>query len=220
MGYTMRISAVLPYIDVMLKGLTLSITLTCLSAVAGAFIGLGSAVVRLSKKGLFRWVVDAYVEVLRNTPLLVQLYVIYFGLAQFNIHVPPTIAAIIGMTINMGAYTTVIFEAGIKAIDTGQSEAAYTLGLTPYQSFVYVVLPQAFRIVLPSLTNQAISLFLFSSVAATISVPELTGQALYVEAMTLRTFEVFLVATLLYFVFTFTLSLFTSYYERTRAISS
>jgi polar amino acid transport system permease protein len=120
------------------------------------------------------------------------------------------------MTINTGAYTTVIFQAGIQAVDIAQKEGALALGMTYAQTFRHVILPQAFRIVFPPLVNQTISLFLFSAVASTISVPELTHQALYVDSVTWRTFEVFIVTTLLYFACTFLVSMAADMYERTR----
>jgi polar amino acid transport system permease protein len=144
------------------------------------------------------------------------MYLIYFGLGQFGVQVPPVPAAILAMTINTGAYTTVIFQAGIQAVDIAQKEGALALGMTYAQTFRHVILPQAFRIVFPPLVNQTISLFLFSAVASTISVPELTHQALYVDSVTWRTFEVFIVTTLLYFACTFLVSMAADMYERTR----
>ncbi len=216
MGYTIHFPEVFPYLPLLLKGLVLSIAITALSTLIGTLLGLFSAIAGLSDSKKARAASKAYVEAFRNTPLLVQMYLIYFGLGQFGIQIPPVPAAILAMTINTGAYTTVIFQAGIRAVDIAQKEGALALGLTYAQTFQHVILPQAFRIVFPPLVNQAISLFLFSAVASTISVPELTHQALYVDSVTWRTFEVFIVTTVLYFACTFLVTLFADMYERTR----
>jgi polar amino acid transport system permease protein len=144
------------------------------------------------------------------------MYLIYFGLGQFGVHIEPIPAAILAMTLNTGAYTTVIFQAGIQAVDIGQKEGGLVLGMTYPQTFRHVILPQAFRIIFPPLVNQAISLFLFSAVASTITVPELTHQAMFVDSVTWRTFEVFMVTTCLYFACTFLVSVLSDLYERTR----
>ncbi len=216
MGYTIHFPEVFPYLPLLLKGLVLSVAITALSTLIGTLLGLFSAIAGLSGSKKARAASKAYVEAFRNTPLLVQMYLIYFGLGQFGIQIPPVPAAILAMTINTGAYTTVIFQAGIRAVDIAQKEGALALGLTYAQTFQHVILPQAFRIVFPPLVNQTISLFLFSAVASTISVPELTHQALYVDSVTWRTFEVFIVTTVLYFACTFLVTLFADMYERTR----
>lgn len=216
MSYTIHFPEVFPYLTLLLKGLLLSVAITAVSTVIGTLLGLFSAIAGLSSSTNARAVSKAYVEAFRNTPLLVQMYLIYFGLGQFGVQVPPVPAAILAMTINTGAYTTVIFQAGIQAVDIAQKEGALALGMTYAQTFRHVILPQAFRIVFPPLVNQTISLFLFSAVASTISVPELTHQALYVDSVTWRTFEVFIVTTLLYFACTFLVSMAADMYERTR----
>lgn len=216
MSYTIHFPEVFPYLPLLLKGLLLSIAITVVSTLIGTLLGLFSAIAGLSTSKNARAVSKAYVEAFRNTPLLVQMYLIYFGLGQFGIQIPPVPAAILAMTVNTGAYTTVIFQAGIQAVDVAQKEGALALGMTYAQTFRHVILPQAFRIVFPPLVNQTISLFLFSAVASTISVPELTHQALYVDSVTWRTFEVFIVTTILYFACTFLVTILADMYERTR----
>lgn len=218
MSYTFHFSQVVPYLGLMAKGLMVSILITAISAIFGTGLGLLSAVARLSTFTWLRRIADVYVEVVRNTPLLIQMYLLYFGLGQFDIQIPPTVAAIMAMAINTGAYTTVIFQSGINAVDAGQREAALSLGLTSRQVFRHVILPPAFRIVFPMLVNQTLSVFLFSSVASTITVPELTHQTLHAEAQTFRTFEVFAISTLFYFVCAFLLSVITSRFERLRPV--
>ena len=216
LGYTIHFSEVSPYLPLLLKGLLLSIAITVLSTLIGTLAGLFSALASLSSYKAARTTANAYVETFRNTPLLVQMYLIYFGLGQLGVQIHPIAAAIIAMTLNTGAYTTVIFQAGIQAVDIGQEEGGLVLGMTYSQTFRHVILPQAFRIVFPPLVNQAISLFLFSAVASTITVPELTYQTMFVDSVTWRTFEVFIVTTCLYFACTFLVSVLSDLYERTR----
>ena len=113
MGYTIHFSEVFPYLPLLLKGLLLSVVITVLSTLIGTFVGLFSALANLSSYKIARTTSKFYVEAFRNTPLLVQMYLIYFGLGQFGIQIPPIAAAILAMTINTGAYTSVIFQAGI-----------------------------------------------------------------------------------------------------------
>lgn len=216
MGYTINFPEIFPFLPLLLKGLLLSVAITAAGAAIGSLLGLFGAVARLSGIKPLAAAAGIYVELIRNTPLLVQMYLIYFGLGQFGLHIPPIPAAIAAMTLNNGAYTTVIFEAGIKAVDAGQKEAALALGLTDAQTFCHVILPPAFRIVFPPLVNQTISLFLFSAVASSISVPELTNQALYVDSVKWRTFEVFIITTILYFACTFMVTTLGNHYERRR----
>jgi len=215
LGYTIHFSEVFPYLPLLLKGLLLSVAITVVSTLIGTLAGLFSALASLSHYLIARKIANTYVEIFRNTPLLVQMYLIYFGLGQFGVQINPIPAAIIAMTLNTGAYTTVIFQAGIQAVDVGQKEGGLVLGMTYPQTFRHVILPQAFRIIFPPLVNQAISLFLFSAVASTITVPELTYQTMFVDSVTWRTFEIFIVTTCLYFGCTFIVSVLADLYERT-----
>ncbi len=218
MGYTIHFSEIYPYLPLFLQGLALSIAITAASTLVGTALGLASATASLSRSAPARAAAGCYVEAFRNTPLLVQMYLIYFGLGQFEIHIPPIPAAILAMTINTGAYTSVILQAGIQAVDVSQKEGGLALGLTAGQTFRRVILPQAFRIVFAPLVSQAISLFLFSAVASTIAVPELTHQAMFVDSVTWRTFEVLMVATALYFACTSVVGVLADWYERRRPV--
>ncbi len=214
MGYQLMFNQVLPYLKVLLDGLKISIYITCIGVVVGILIGIICAIVKTSEVKFIKRIINGYIEIFRNTPLLIQMYLFFFGLGQFNIQLSPMNAAVLALILNNGAYTAVIFESGIKAIETGQKEAASALGMTSLQTYLNILLPQAFRIIIPPLTNQIISLFLFSSVAATISVPELLGQTLHVDSLTMRTFEVFIVTTVLYLVITTVISVTSTAYEK------
>lgn len=213
MTYRLMFTQVTPYIPLLLKGLMLSIFISFIGMFIGTMVGIVCAFARLSENKLINSLANIYVEIFRNTPLLIQMYIFYFGFAQFDIHVSAINSALIALILNNGAYTGVIFQTGIQAVDKGQKEAAAALGMSMLQTYRHIIVPQAFRIVIPPLTNQFISLFLFSSVASTISVPELLSQTLNVDSMTMRTFEVFIISTLLYLLITTIVTFFSSSIE-------
>ncbi len=214
MAYRLMFSQIWPYLSLFLEGLKLSIYIASVGMVVGTLIGIVCAIARTSKVKIAKKIVNVYIEVFRNTPLLIQMYLFFFGLGQFNIQVSPMVSALLAIILNNGAYTGVIFETGLKAVDVGQKEAADALGMTVFQTYWHIIIPQAFRIVIPPLTNQFISLFLFSSVASTISVPELLSQTLYVDSLTMRTFEAFIITTGLYLCITTIISVVSSSYEK------
>lgn len=214
MDYQLMFNQIMPYLSVLLDGLIISILLTICGVIIGILIGIICAMIRTNNVKVLTEIVNFYVEAFRNTPLLLQMYLFFFGLGQFNIQLSPMFAAVLALILNNGAYTTVIFESGIKSLDVGQREASLALGMNTIQTYIHILLPQAFRIIIPPLTNQIISLFLFSSVAATISVPELLGQTLHVDSLTMRTFEVFIVTTILYLLVTSVISVSSNLIER------
>lgn len=191
---------IFPYLPLMLKALWVSIYITVASFAMGSVLGIFVYLGKSSRWVLLRTASSAFIEVFRNTPLLVQLYLIYFGLPQFGIGLGPIWTALLGMTLNNAAYTSEIFRAGIESVPDGLREAASALGLRFSQTFRFIVLKPATRNVLPALTNQFIVLFLFSSVASIISVQELTSIAQDLNQRTLRTLEVFSIVAGLYYV--------------------
>jgi polar amino acid transport system permease protein len=207
-------SQITRYIPLLLGGLGLSVVIAVIGMLVGSVLGILVAVAKKSPFKLLQLLVDVYIEVFRNTPLLIQMYLFYFGLGQFQLHISAMNAALLALILNNGAYTGVIFQTGLDAVNKGQREAASALGMTSLQTYRYILIPQAFRIVIPPLTNQFISLFLFSSVASTISVPELLSQTLLIDSLTMRTFEVFIVTTLLYLAVTTIITLFSGWYEK------
>lgn len=196
---TVDFSAILPYLPVMLRGLLLSIEVTVLSFFLGSIVGIFVYLGRRNSLPPVRWLAHWFIEVFRNTPLLVQLYLIYFGLPQVGINLDPFWSTLLGMTLNNAAYTAEIFRAGIESVPHGLVEAASALGLRFSQTFRYVVLKPATRNVLPALTNQFIVLFLFSSVGSVISLNELTSALADLNQRTLRTLEIFSIGGLLYY---------------------
>ncbi|MGL5514755.1 MAG: amino acid ABC transporter permease [Sporomusa sp.] len=213
MSYHLMFNQVTPYLPLLLKGLLNSVILACVGMLIGALVGMVIGIVRMGNMKVLRYIANVYVEVVRNTPLLIQMYLIYFGLPQFNIMVSPTVTAVIALILNNGAYAAVIFQSGYKAVDVGQGEAAVALGMTSAQNILYITIPQALRIVVGPLTNQFISMFLFTSVASTVSVRELLTETLYVDSISMRTFEVFIITTLLYLFVTTVITLISNFIE-------
>jgi cystine transport system permease protein len=175
-------------LPLLLKGLAYTVALSLFGMAMGLVLGFGLALMRLSPLAALRWPAVAYVSAVRGTPLLVQLFLIYYGLPQFGLELSPLVAAGIGFSLNMAAYACEILRSAIAAVDRGQWEAAAVLGLTRAQALRLVILPQAARTAIAPLSNSFISLVKDTSLAATIQVPELFRQA---QLITARTFEIF-----------------------------
>jgi len=196
------------------KGAVMTIEITAISVGMGVLIGIFVGVGRVSKNPILFIPSTIYVEVIRGTPLLAQLFIVYFGLPSLGINLPPFTAAVIAMGINSGAYVTEIFRGGIQSIEKGQMEAARSLGLSYFQAMRYVILPQALRRVLPPLGNEFIAMLKDSSLASTIAIAELMRVGREITSRTFRSFEVLGVVALLYLVITLPLSLVVRYMER------
>ncbi|MCY0095817.1 amino acid ABC transporter permease [Hoeflea ulvae] len=180
------------------RGASMTILLIAVTTVLGTVISVVLAAGRRSGNRPLRQAITIYVEVIRNTPFLVQLFFIFFGLPSMGIRLDPISAAILAMTLNMAAYTTEIVGAGLDAVPRGQREAALALGLRPRQVFVKIVLPQALQIIFPALTSQIVIMMLESAVVSQISVAELTYQGDVLQARTFRAFETYFIITLVY----------------------
>ncbi|MCY1225847.1 L-cystine transport system permease protein YecS [compost metagenome] len=176
----------------------MTVFLIACTTVLGILISILFAAARRSRYAVLRKAVAVYVEVVRNTPFLVQLFFIYFGLPSLGIRLDPIVAAIVAMTLNMAAYTTEIVGAGLDAVPKGQSEAAFALGLKPRQVFIKIILPQALKVIFPALTSQVIIMMLESAVVSQIAVRELAHEADLLQARTFRSFETYFVVTLIY----------------------
>ncbi len=186
-------------------GLTLALSLACMAA--GLLIGTGCALLSAFGGRGARAFVRGYVETIRNTPFLIQLFLIFFGLPSLGVSLSPVVAALVGMSVNAGAYVTEIVRAGVLAIPGGQVEAARALGLRTGRIIRHVVLFPALRQALPALGAQFVLVLLGSSVASTISAEELTGTAHLLETETFRPFEVYIVVAGLYVAMAFALKL-------------
>lgn len=190
--------AVLAQWPLLLKGLAFTAGLTVVSALAGVALGVGCAWARAWGPRPLAWVVAAYVELIRNTPFIVQLFFIFFGLPSLGIKLGPEAASVIAMVINLGAYAAEIVRAGIEATPRGQVEAGLSLALSRAQVFIHVVLPPALRRVWPALTGQIVIVMLGSAVCGQIATQELSYFANLIQSRNFRAFEAYIVATLLY----------------------
>jgi len=182
-----------------LWGAAATLQMSGVAVLLGLIIAIFCALGRLSKRRFLRVPAAAYVETIRNTPFLVQLFYVYFGLVAIGINLDAFTVAILTLTINCGAYCTEIIRAGIQSIHRGQTEAGLSLGMTHWQVFRYVILMPTLRTVWPPLASQFIATMLGSSVVAVISAEELTYAGMLLESRTFRTFEIFFVIAILYF---------------------
>jgi len=183
-----------------LEGMWLTIQITAVATVLGLVIGMSMAGLQLLKNRVINSIIQAYIEVIRNTPFLVQLFFVYFGLPTLGIKLEAYQAALIALTINIGAYATEIVRAGIESISKGQIEAGRSLGLSGFQIFLYIILKPAIMTVYPALTSQFILIMLNTAVISVISVQELAYQAKYLQSRTFRNFEIYFFVTFLYLI--------------------
>ena len=184
----------------LLWGAWLTVRLSALAMFIGLLVAVCCALAKTSGPRTVRWVVDAYIEVIRNTPFLVQIYLVFFGLPAVGVRFSPDGAALTAMVVNVGAYATEIVRAGIESISRGQIEAGRSLGLSFLQVFFLIVLRPALRAIYPALTSQFMLLMLSSSVLSVISAQELTAVATDMQSRTFRTIETYLVVTGMYLV--------------------
>ncbi|MCI8208565.1 amino acid ABC transporter permease [Pseudomonas sp. S25] len=190
----------------LIKGAYYTIFLSLGGMFFGLLLGFGLALMRLSPLMLLRGIARVYVSFFRGTPLLVQLFMIYYGLPELGIELDPLTAALIGFSLNMGAYACEILRAAIASVDRGQWEAGASIGMTRAQIMRRAILPQAARTALPPLGNSFISLVKDTALAATIQVPELFRQAQLITARTFEIFTMYLAAALIYWILATALS--------------
>ncbi len=200
------------------KGAQITLLVSVVAILAGLPLGVIVALARISPVAPLRWVAGAYVEFLRGTPLLVQIFIVVFALPEVGIKLSALTGAIVALTVNTSAYQAEIIRGGIAAIPSGQMEAALAMGLTPMQAMRHVILPQALRLVIPPLTNEFVILIKDSSLVSLIGVLELMGYARVIGNRTFRVFEPFLAVAFIYFVMTYSLSLALRRLERKLAI--
>jgi His/Glu/Gln/Arg/opine family amino acid ABC transporter permease subunit len=182
----------------LLRGALLTLQVSGLSILLASLVGVAVAACRTARAPLLRWAGGAYVEVFRNTPLLVQIFFVFFGLPRLGLRLPPFQSGLVALSLYTAAYNAEVFRAGLEAVPRGLREAAAALGLSPWQRFRHVILPLAVRISLPALGNNFVALVKNSSLVSTIGMVELTFVARDLEAWTFRSFEVYGAATLLY----------------------
>lgn len=202
MSYNFRFSALLPYTGEIVRGVLLTLQLSILTMLIGLAIGLFVALGSTSASKAVRVPVRMYVEAIRNTPLLVQLFIVFFGLPSLGIRLDANMAAMIALSINVGAYCGEILRAGFESIRISQVEAGRALGLTTGQTFRHVVLFQAVKAIYPALTSQFVLLLLATSVVSSIGATELFHQAAFIDSRTYRSFEAYTLITVAYLAMT------------------
>lgn len=199
----------------LLVGAVVTIQITAISVGVGLLIGLFAGIARISSFWPIRALAAMYVDFIRGTPLLVQIFIIYFALPMATgMRVDPFFAAITACSINSGAYVAEIFRAGIESIDRGQMEAGRSLGMTWTQTMRYIIVPQAFKRIIPPLGNEFIAMLKDSSLVSVIGFEELTRSGQLIIARTYGSLEIWLSVAVIYLVMTLTISRFVAYLER------
>ena len=197
-GFQFQFAPVLARGDALIEGLWLTLQLSGIGIACGALLGILLAMLRGLAPPALRWPVDAYVELVRNTPFLVQLLIIFFGMPAAGIRLTAEQAALAAIILNLGAYSTEIVRAGIESVHRSQLEAGLSLAMTRWQVFRHVVIAPAIARVWPALSSQFVLMMLSTSVCSFISVQELSATAANVESETFRSFEVYITVTLIY----------------------
>ena len=202
------------YRDFFFSGLKYTLLLAVLGVFFGFVLGIIVSLLRMSKWRILRFIASAWVEFLRGTPMLVQLFLIHYGLTEFGLEFTPIQSGAITLTINSSAYLAEIFRAGIQGIDRGQVEAARSLGMKQGMTMRYIVLPQALKNVLPAIGNEFITIIKESSIVSMIGVADLFFQAKSITTITYEGLTPYVIIAIMYFILTFTLSKLLGILER------
>ena len=202
-------------LPILLMGAGVTIEITAFSVAIGFFIGLFVGIARISQFKILQIMAAVYADCIRGTPLLVQIFLIYFALPMaIGQRVEPFIAAVAACGINSGAYVSEIFRAGIQAIDVGQMEAGRSLGLTWWETMRFIILPQAFKNILPPLGNEFIAMLKDSSLVSVIGFEELTRRGQLIIAQTYGSFEIWMTVAVLYLIMTMAISRIVAFLEK------
>lgn len=208
-------ASMIKYKDFFITGAGYTLFIAFITVIGGTVLGTLLSLLRLSKYKILRLISTAYIEVFRGTPILVQLYLIYYAVPQISsFRFTPLVAAILTLCLNSGAYVAELIRAGIMAVDNGQMEAARSLGMPLWRAMSLVVIPQAIKNILPALANEFIVIIKESSIASVIGVGELMYRTNTVRGNSFRSMEALLIAAVIYFIITFTLSKGVAYFER------
>jgi polar amino acid transport system permease protein/cystine transport system permease protein len=207
----------LPYFLSVLLGAAGTTLKVMVGALAVALsLGLVLALLKLARFGFLRAIANVYIEIMRGTPALTQLFIIYFGLSDLGINIPPVPAAIVGLGMNGAAYVAEIYRAGILAIHEGQFEAALSLGMRPADTMRFIILPQAFRVMMPPLCNYAVGLLKDTSLASVVAAPEIMFFARQLVTETLLSLDIYLIVAVIYLCMSIPMGRLVAYLERAR----
>lgn len=202
-------SIMIQYMPMLMDGVKMTILLTLASVLVGVVLGLVVALMKMSKLKLLQILASTYIEIVRGTPILVQLFIIFYGLPQLlGFTIPEFPSAVAALGFNSGAYVAEVIRAGIQAVDRGQTEASYSLGMSGVMTMRFIIIPQAIKNILPALVNEFITLIKESSVVSVIGMSELMRKSNAISSITYKPFEPLLTVALIYFILTFSLSKF------------
>lgn len=213
-GIELDFSFLSKYYTFFIDGSKFTIFLAFFTVIFGVILGVLLALMKLSKNKIFNIISSAYIEFIRGTPALVQLYLVFYGLPHIGVNLPDIFAGIIALSVNSSAYVAEIIRAGIQAVDNGQIEASRSLGMTQSMSMRLIIIPQAIKNILPALGNEFIVVIKESSLVSIIGIHELMYNADTVRGNTFQPFEPLIVAAIIYFVMTFLLSKIMNSFER------
>ncbi len=212
---TFDFSLIANHLPLLLVGALVTIEITALSVAIGTMVGLFVGIAELSRYPWLRIPAKIYVDFIRGTPLLVQIFIIYFALPiVLGMRIEPFVAAVAACSINSGAYVAEIFRAGIQSIDKGQMEAGRSLGMSWGQTMIFIVIPQAFRRIIPQLGNEFIAMLKDSSLVSVIGFEELTRKGQLIIASTYGSLEIWSAVAIIYLVMTLSITRFVAYLEK------
>lgn len=207
----MNFEFLLKYYPFFLEGIKVTLLLALLTIIFGSILGLLLCILKISKFKILRGIASIYIEIIRGTPLIVQLIIIHYG---FKINMTEITSATLALSLNSAAYIAEIIRAGISSVNNGQMEAARSLGMNHFTSMKLIIIPQAIKNILPALANEFVVLIKESAIVSYIGLADIMYKANQIRSLTYLTLEPLLVAALIYFVITFTLSKFIHYFER------
>jgi len=210
-GYLNFLRAAIPALN---QGTVITLELTLVALAAGFILGFPAAVARVYGGRLLAALSTVYTEIFRGTPVLVQLFIIYYGLPQFGLTLPAYLAAFIALGLNSGAYQAEYFRGAIQAISSGQMMAARSLGISQLKAILYIIIPQAFRLALPAWSNEVVSMVKVTSIVYLIAVPDLMTRAKMLSSRYFNPIETYLTAAVYYLVIIGLITLVMNYIER------
>ncbi len=210
----------LPYfLEVLIPAAGMTVRIAAGAFVLAIVVGLVLALLQTVRVAIITIVVRTYIEIIRGTPVLAQLFILYFGLTEIGIRFTPVQAAIIGLGLNGGAYLAEVFRAGIESIHAGQMEAALTVGMTPLSAMRYVILPQALSVVVPPTTNYSIALLKDTAIVSAVAAPEIMFKARNLVMETYLSAQIYLLVAIMYLIMSLILAFIARRLERRLAVS-
>jgi len=219
-GEQVNLDFLIKYKMFYISGVQNTLLLAIFAVFFGVILGVMLALMKLSKKVVLRGIATAYIEFLRGTPVIVQIYIIYYGLPNLiPLDLPDMVWGVVALSLNSGAYVAEIIRAGIQAVDKGQMEAARSIGMPHNMGMRYIVIPQAFKNILPALGNEFIVVVKESAIVSVVGITELMYRADTIRGITYKAFAPLMVAAVIYFIITFTLSRLLGIVERRMSAS-